>query len=82
MTDQPPPARGGAAGMLTLFAVVVFAIGLGFDLTLSNARAFWIGAEQGARALIAVGAVVAVVAAGRLLRVVLGRGSGDTHGRD
>lgn len=69
----PTPSRGGAAGMLLLFSAVVFVIGIGFDLGLNSGRAFWVGAEQGARALIAIGAVFAVVALGRLMRLVLAR---------
>jgi hypothetical protein len=81
--SERAPSRGGAAGMLLLFSVVVFAIGLGFDFGLNSGRAFWPGAEQGARAVIALIAIVAVAALGRLMRLALGRTvKGDGRGGD
>jgi hypothetical protein len=72
--SEHTPQRGGAAAMLLLFSVVVFVIGIGFDFAFDSGRAFWIGAEHGARAVIAASAVLIVVALGRLLRLALARG--------
>ena len=81
--SEPKPPRGGAAPMLIMLSVVVFAIGLAFDLGLNQSRAFWIGAEPGARAVIALAAVLLVVVASRLLRMALGRSEqGGGRGRD
>ncbi|MDX2274674.1 MAG: hypothetical protein NW206_04415 [Hyphomonadaceae bacterium] len=83
MTKPNPPRAGGAAPMLTLLSAVILALGLGFDFGLNHSRASWIGAEPGARALIASAAVIVVVAAARLLRLALGRSEhGGGHGRD
>lgn len=81
--NQITPPRGGAAPMLFLFSLVVFAVGLGFDLALNRGRAFWLGAEHGARAVIAAGAVATIVLAARLARLALMRDkSGDGRGLD
>lgn len=79
--SAPKPSRGGAAGMLFLFAAVIGGAGLTFDLLLNHQRGFWIGAEPGARALIGVGAAVIVVAAAHLLRLALARPIDEKGGK-
>lgn len=73
-------ARGGAAGILLLFAVAIGVAGLGFDYTTNTARGFWIGAEPGARAIIGVGVVCVLLLAAHALRWLLRRR--ERGGRD
>lgn len=70
---SPHSPRGGAAGMLILFSLAIGVVGMGFDFGASRTRAFWVGAEPGARALIAVGAIVLVILAAHVLRLTLAR---------
>ncbi len=73
MTNPPPP-RGGAAGMLILFSLAIGVVGMGFDFGANRTRAFWVGAEPGARALIGVVAIALMIIAAHLLRLTLARG--------
>lgn len=72
---SPNPPRAGAAGMLILFSLAIGVVGMGFDFGANRARAFWVGAEPGARALIGLVAIVIVVVAAHLLRLTLTRRS-------
>ena len=80
MSAPQAPQRGGGIGVLFLFAIVIGGAGLAFDLILNHERAFWIGAEPGARAVLGAVAGIAVVAAGHLMRLVLGRAENRTEG--
>jgi hypothetical protein len=81
----PPPKatpRGGAAAMLTLFALAAGGAGLGFDLALNPDRGFWIGAEPGARAAIGAAAAMFVIVSGHVGRLLLARRERRREGRD
>jgi len=83
MTRTPPPTRAkGISGLVLLFCVTALAAGLAFDFATARS-AWWLGAEQGAAAIIGVAAVVLVVLAGHLMRFVLrGRQHSEEGERD
>ena len=81
MTNPNLP-RGGAAGMLILFSLALGAAGVAFDFGANRTRAFWVGAEPGARALIGFAAIIMVIVAAHVLRLILARGPGKGERRD
>lgn len=79
MSAVRPRARAGAGTVLLVFALALAGLGLGLDLLFNRERGFWAGAEPGARALIGVGAGVAVVLAGHAMRWLLARPHHDAN---
>jgi hypothetical protein len=59
--------------MLILFSLALGAAGVAFDFGANTARAFWVGAEPGARALIGLAAIIVAIVAAHVLRLILAR---------
>jgi len=73
MTRTPVQPRGGIAGLWLLFCAVAAAGGAALDFALTDAPAFWIGAQPGGAAALGVVAAVVVVIFARIGRWTLSR---------